>query len=272
MARISACAPLRRDRTCFLNGRPPARWRLLRGTRELAHGVMEDWHEPVRGVEWTDRGRPARALELRLAEVQEQLRATSDILKVLTSSSSEQTRVFDAVVDNARRLLDAAGGADLPRRRASTTCWRGRAGCTEEFVDFVDRHPITRDRGTLVGRVTMDRTVHRIKRRARRPGVRPQRLPADGWLPVDDGRPHGRRRPGRREPSTCGGRRSTRSTTRRGPARHLRRAGGPGPAARRSSSPPSRAGRRSWRARSTSSRRSPRWARRSARRSWPTRC
>ena len=103
----------------------------------------------------------ARALEVRLAEVQEQLRATSDILKVLTSSSSDQTRVFDAVVDNARRLLDAQV-AQIYLGDGDYYVLARSSGLSEEFVDFVTRHPITRDRGTLVGRVTIDRTVHRI--------------------------------------------------------------------------------------------------------------
>jgi signal transduction histidine kinase/DNA-binding response OmpR family regulator len=102
-----------------------------------------------------------RALEVRLAEVQEQLRATSDILKVLTSSSSEQTRVFDAVVDNARRLLDAQV-AQIYLEEGQYYVLARSSGLSEEFVDFVARHPITRDRGSLVGRVAMDRTVHRI--------------------------------------------------------------------------------------------------------------
>jgi signal transduction histidine kinase/CheY-like chemotaxis protein len=103
----------------------------------------------------------ARALEVRLAEVKEQLRATSDILKVLTSSSSDQTRVFDAVVDNARRLLDAQV-AQIYLGEGEYYVLARSSGLSEEFVDFVTRHPITRDRGTLVGRVTLDRTVHRI--------------------------------------------------------------------------------------------------------------
>ena len=98
---------------------------------------------------------------VRLAEVQEQLRATSDILKVLTSSSSDQTRVFDAVVDNARRLLDAQV-AQIYLGEGETYVLARSSGLSDEFVDFVARHPITRDRATLVGRVTIDRTVHRI--------------------------------------------------------------------------------------------------------------
>ncbi|WP_330474576.1 response regulator [Terrabacter sp. C0L_2] len=104
-------------------------------------------------------------LESRLADVQEQFRATSDVLKVLTSATHTgqpgRDRVFDTVVDNARRLLGAqvaqiylVDGDGFVLARSS--------GLTPEFVDFVAEHPIARDRSTLVGRVTMDRVIHRI--------------------------------------------------------------------------------------------------------------
>ena len=69
-----------------------------------------------------------RALELRLAEVQEQLRATSDILKVLTSSSSDQTARLRCRRRQRPSAPRRAGGADLPRRGRVPTCWPGRAG------------------------------------------------------------------------------------------------------------------------------------------------
>jgi signal transduction histidine kinase/DNA-binding response OmpR family regulator len=103
----------------------------------------------------------ARALAVRLAEVQQQFRATSDILKVLTSGASEQTRVFDAVVDNARRLLDAQV-AQIYLGEGESYVLARSSGLSDEFVDYVARHPITRDRATLIGRVTVDRTVQRI--------------------------------------------------------------------------------------------------------------
>src|SRR6478735_12205 len=68
-----------------------------------------------------------RAVEAKLAQTQEQLRATSDILKVLTSGTSAQASARD-----------------------------------QEFVAVVAQHPIARDRATLVGRVTIDRTVQQI--------------------------------------------------------------------------------------------------------------
>ena len=106
-----------------------------------------------------------RALEAKLSQTQEQLRATSDILKVLTSSTSAQAsardQVFDAVVENARRLL-AAQVAQIYLVHGDSYALTWSSGLTAEFVDFVAQHPITRDRATLVGRVTIDRTVQQI--------------------------------------------------------------------------------------------------------------
>jgi signal transduction histidine kinase/DNA-binding response OmpR family regulator len=101
----------------------------------------------------------------RLTEVQQQLRATSDILKVLTSSAtgtSSRDHVFDAVVDHARRLLDAQV-AQIYLVQGDSFLLARSSGLTAEFVDFVAQHPIARDRATLVGRVTIDRTVHQIE-------------------------------------------------------------------------------------------------------------
>src|SRR3954452_23190409 len=107
----------------------------------------------------------AHDLAVRLATTQEQLRATSDILKVLTASTTGGTasrdQVFDAVVDNARKLLRAQA-AQIYLVEADSFVLARSSGLTPEFVSFVAQHPIAHDRATLVGRVTIDRAVHQI--------------------------------------------------------------------------------------------------------------
>src|SRR3954454_7491577 len=102
----------------------------------------------------------AHDLAVRLATTQEQLRATSDILKVLTASTTggaaSRDQVFDAVVDNARKLLRAQmaqiylvdGRSSLPP---------GCAGRTQEWRRLVDDRKWPHDRRVLVGRVTIGR-------------------------------------------------------------------------------------------------------------------
>ncbi|MBC9820444.1 GAF domain-containing protein [Terrabacter sp. MAHUQ-38] len=102
-----------------------------------------------------------QALVGRLAQVKEQFRATSDILKVLTSSSGDPDKVFDAVVENARTLLNAAV-AQIYLVKGATYVLARQSGMSEEHRRLVEEHPIKRDRGTLVGRVTIDRRIHYI--------------------------------------------------------------------------------------------------------------
>ena len=102
-----------------------------------------------------------QALVGRLAQVKEQFRATSDILKVLTSSSGDPGSVFDAVVENARTLLNASVAAIYLVKGATYVLTR-QSGMSEQHRRLLDEHPIKRDRGTLVGRVTIDRQIHYI--------------------------------------------------------------------------------------------------------------
>jgi GAF domain-containing protein len=102
-----------------------------------------------------------QALVGRLAQVKEQFRATSDILKVLTSSSGDPDKVFDAVVENARTLLNAAV-AQIYLVKGATYVIARQSGMSEEHRRLLEQHPIQRDRGTLVGRVTIDRRIHHI--------------------------------------------------------------------------------------------------------------
>ena len=102
-----------------------------------------------------------QALVGRLAQVKEQFRATSDILKVLTSSSGDPDKVFDAVVENARTLLNAAV-AQIYLVQGATYVIARQSGMSEEHRRLLEQHPIKRDRGTLVGRVTIDRQIHHI--------------------------------------------------------------------------------------------------------------
>jgi signal transduction histidine kinase/CheY-like chemotaxis protein len=121
---------------------------------------MTEFEQPGDDAATTDRA----DIEARLAEVQQQFRATSDILKVLTSGvsgTSSRDDVFDAIVDNARRLLDAQVAQIFLVSGDSYVLTRS-SGLTPEYLAFVAQHPIARDRSSLVGRVTIDRTVQQI--------------------------------------------------------------------------------------------------------------
>jgi signal transduction histidine kinase len=96
-----------------------------------------------------------------LAEAREQLGATNEILAVLARSSGDPEAVFDAIVDNARRLCRAQVAQIHLVEEDRCTIARS-VGLTPQFRQFIEQHPIRRDRSTLVGRVSLDRQTLQI--------------------------------------------------------------------------------------------------------------
>ncbi len=96
-----------------------------------------------------------------LAEVREQLGATSEVLAVIGRSASDLERVLETVVESARKLCGADTGeiflVDGDRYRLAYG-----SGMTAEYREFVANNPVVLDRGTLVGRVALDRRATQI--------------------------------------------------------------------------------------------------------------
>ena len=96
-----------------------------------------------------------------LAEVREQLAATSEVLAVIGRSASDLNSVLETVVESARRLCGADTGqvylvdGDMYRLAYSS-------GMTAEYREYLDHDPPVLGRGSLVGRVGLDRRATQI--------------------------------------------------------------------------------------------------------------
>jgi signal transduction histidine kinase/CheY-like chemotaxis protein len=96
-----------------------------------------------------------------LAEAREQLAATSEILAVIARSASDLDGVLEAVVESARKLCGADAGhvflVDGDRYRLAYG-----SGTAAEYREFIANNPLLLDRGTLTGRVGLDRRATQI--------------------------------------------------------------------------------------------------------------
>ena len=96
-----------------------------------------------------------------LAEVREQLAATSEILAVIGRSASDLEGVLETVLESARKLCGADAGqvflVDRDRYRFAYG-----SGMTAEYQEFIAHTPVLLDRGTLVGRIGLDRRAAQI--------------------------------------------------------------------------------------------------------------
>jgi signal transduction histidine kinase/CheY-like chemotaxis protein len=96
-----------------------------------------------------------------LAEVREQLSATSEVLAVIGRSASDLGRVLETVVESARRLCGADAGqvllVDGDRYRLAYG-----SGMTAEYREHIANKPVVLDRETLAGRIGLDRRTMQI--------------------------------------------------------------------------------------------------------------
>src|SRR5689334_25425619 len=96
-----------------------------------------------------------------LAEVREQLGATSEVLAVIGRSASDLDRVLETVVESARKLCGANAGQVFLAYGDKYRLVYG-SGMTAESRDFIADNPVVLERGSLVGRVGLDRRATQI--------------------------------------------------------------------------------------------------------------
>ena len=94
-------------------------------------------------------------------DAQEQLAATNEILQSLASSSSDLGSVLETVLQSARRLCEADAGQVFLLKGDQYHLVHG-SGLSPEVQEFIEDRPLARDRGSLVGRVGLDRQATQI--------------------------------------------------------------------------------------------------------------
>jgi PAS domain S-box-containing protein len=104
-------------------------------------------------------------LRERTADLQQSLEyqtATSDVLKVISRSDADLETVLENLVATVTRLCQADHG-HLFRRHDEYHHLIASSGLPAEYRDYLKAHPFVPDRGTLSGRVALERRIVQIE-------------------------------------------------------------------------------------------------------------
>jgi hypothetical protein len=94
-------------------------------------------------------------------ELLEQQAATADVLRVISRSTFNLQTVLDTLVQSAARLCEADIAA-IGRPKDTIFYYQATYGFSPEITEFVANHPAQIDRGTISGRVLLERKIFHV--------------------------------------------------------------------------------------------------------------